>query len=370
MIAPRKIAVIGVGLIGGSLSLAVKRRWPEVKIVGYHPKLDHLDQALKLRVIDQATDDFAALCADADFIFVCTPVSGIISLIKNIRPYLETGTIVTDVGSTKGSLVYEAEELLSGGADFIGGHPLAGSEQKGVLAASASLFQNAVYVLTPTSNTSPAAFQQLHGLLAQLGARVIALSPEKHDQVVAIVSHLPHLLAASLINLAARSANETENILFFAAGGFRDMTRIAAGDPDLWVDISLENKAAIIKTLDNFMSELTNLREALKSGDAATLKKDLKQAKELRQSLSLTQQTEVDLREIEIPVTDSPGVISQVTLAFGRLGINIEDIQIVHMSEKSGIVRLLVSESSNLDQALATMKEEGFTFINKGLKEG
>lgn len=368
MIAPRKIAVIGVGLIGGSLCLAIKRRWPGVKVVGYHRDLDRLKQALKLRVIDEATDDLNGLCAGADFIFICTPVSNIIDQVKAIRPHLNDGTIVTDVGSTKRSIVYDAERLLAGKADFIGGHPLAGSEQKGVLGASASLFQSAIYILTPTPNTSPAAFQRLHGLLTQLGARIVALSPEKHDQVVAIVSHLPHLLAASLINLAARSAKETENILFFAAGGFRDMTRIAAGDPDLWVDISLENKEAILQALDDFISELSSLRRVLDKSDAAELLNDLAQAKELRQSLSLARPAEIKLREIEIPVTDTPGVISKVTLAFGRVGINIEDIQIIHISENSGIIRLLVSESPNLDQALAALKEEGFDGIKLGKK--
>lgn len=363
MIAPKKVAVIGVGLIGGSISLALKKKWPDITVTAYHHNIDRLSQAKKLKVIDEVTDNLEVLCGGAEFIFICTQVSMIIPMLKQIKSFASPGAVVTDVGGTKSNIVKEGEGIFSGGADFIGGHPLAGSEQKGVLAASASLFKNAVYVLTPTTNTSPDSFQKLHGLLTQIGARVIALSPEKHDQVVAIISHLPHLLASSLINLAARSAKEPENILLFAAGGFRDMTRIAASDPELWVEISLENRTAILETLDNYITELSSLRKTLDSGDAASLANDLGQARELRRSLSMSQPAEVKLREIKIPVTDSPGVISRITLAFGKQGINIEDIQIFHTGEESGIVRLLVNESPKIEKAISEIQKEGFIIL-------
>ncbi len=365
---PKKIAIIGVGLIGGSLSLSFKKRWPEIEIIGYHDDINRLDQALKLKVIDEATDNIEHLCKGADFIFICAQVSKIVPLLEKARPFIDDDTVITDVGSTKSNIVEEADKIFSKGAEFIGGHPLAGSEQKGVLAASATLFKNAVYVLTPTAKTSPSSYQKLHGLLTQIGATVIALSPDKHDQVVAVISHLPHLLASSLVNLAAKSASDPENILFFAAGGFRDMTRIAAGDPELWLEISLENKKAILESLNGYMKVLEKLKVNLEEEDSSSLQDDLLQAKELRQSLSVSKPTDVTLREIKIPVTDSPGVISRITLAFGKHGINIEDIQIVHTGEESGIVKLLVNESGKLDDALLEMEREGFNFLKT--KEG
>lgn len=368
MKAPLKIGIIGVGLIGGSLSLALKKSWPQCRIVGYHDDINHLKQALKLHVIDDATDDLGKLCDNADFIFVCLPISLIIPVIKRLKPLLDDKTIVTDVGSAKGTIVRQAEEILADSSSFIGGHPMAGSEQRGVIAASASLFHGAVYVLTPTDKTSPSAFERLHGLLNNIGARLIALSPDKHDSIVANVSHLPHILAAALINTAADSTKEKDDILLFAAGSFRDMTRIAASNPDLWVDISVANKEALLKALNKYIAKLKMIAGILNDDDTDRLRDELSTAGKLRQSLSLAQVTAVRLQELEIPVTDSPGVISRISLAFGRHGINIEDIQIFHTGKKSGIIRVMVSDSPSLDKAIVDLHKAGFTGIKKGLK--
>ena len=304
-------------------------------------------------------------CREADFVFLAVPVSAIPNVMAEVAGAVGPRTIITDVGSTKTSVVAVAEALLPPEVNFIGGHPMAGSEQEGLSAATPALLQEAVYVLTPTPKTSPEAFQKLHALLTKLGAKVMALSPEKHDEVVAAVSHLPHLTASALVNLAARVEEGVENRLFFAAGGFRDLTRIASGSPSLWVDICFDNKEAIVKSIDQFISSLQNVRDLIVRGGRPELLGLLEAARARRASMAAGEPAAGVYREFDVPVSDRPGTISQLTLTFGQLGINIEDIQIVPLSGDRGVVKLLVNESPNLLKALAQLKDYGFDIIER-----
>ena len=361
----KKVSLVGVGLIGGSIALALRKAYPDIKIVGYHPRLNHLRQAKSLGIIDRSTNDISVLCRHADFIFICTPVSKIIPTIEKLAAEVEKQTIVTDVGSVKQRIVLEAEKILKGKAQFIGGHPMAGSEHRGVNSATESLLEGSVYILTPTESTDPNAFERLHGLIAKLGVKVVAVSAKRHDEIVATVSHLPHLLASSLVNVSVTSSKDVERVLFFAAGGFRDATRIAAGDPKLWNDICMENRKAIIKALDLFIDQLNQVQHSLKVQDRKTLGAKLASAQKLRSSLTMVSKVEQNLQEIAIPVADKPGVISTIAQTLGNSGINIEDIQLVHLSERRGLVRLLVNESSQLSQAMKELSEAGFKAIKR-----
>ncbi len=362
---PHSVTIIGIGLIGGSISMAIKAQWPGVEITGCDLDPDVQKEALAQGVIDKGADSMESCCRGADFIFIATPVMVIPKIIKSIALVVGKDTIVTDVGSTKSKIAQVAGNVMPPTVDFIGGHPLAGSEQAGLKAATGELLKDAVYILTPTDKTSPDAFQKLHALLTKLGARVMALSPEKHDEIVAAVSHLPHLTATSLVNVVAAVEDESENRLFFTAGGFRDMTRIASGNPNLWVDICLDNREAIAASIQRLTSCLSDVRQLITEGNRQGLLDVLTIAKDKRESMSLGKETAAFFREFSIPVSDKPGAISQITLTFGELGINIEDIQIVHLGSDRGVIKLLVNDDHNISKAVAEIKHLGYKVIER-----
>ena len=362
---PRRVTIIGIGLIGGSISMAVKAQWPGAQITGCDLDPDVQKEALAQGVIDKVADDMESCCRSADFIFIATPVMVIPKIIESIALVVGEDTIVTDVGSTKSKIVEVAGNVMPATVNFIGGHPLAGSEQAGLRAATGGLLKDAVYILTPTAKTSPEAFQKLHALLTKLGAKVVALSPEKHDEIVAAVSHLPHLTATALVNVVAAVEDGSENRLLFTAGGFRDLTRIASGNPDLWVDICLDNREAIAASIQRLTSTLGDVCQLITEGNRQGLLDVLTLAKNKRASMTLDKPADAVAREFNIPVSDKPGAISQITLTFGELGINIEDIQIVHLGSERGVIKILVNDNPNISKAVAEIKRLGYKVIER-----
>ena len=216
-----RVAIIGVGLIGGSLGMSLRKNELVGEVVGVDSCVDNLHLAVELGAIDQYAASPAAGVAGADLVIIATPVGATILILHEIWPYLASGAVVTDVGSTKTKVVQEAENMLPPGISFIGGHPMAGSEHNGIKGADPYLFENAFYLITPTTNSKPVALKKVKRLVAGIGAKVVEIEPEKHDLAVAAVSHLPHLLAASLVNTVV-NLPESESILPLAAGGFRD----------------------------------------------------------------------------------------------------------------------------------------------------
>lgn len=357
----RRVAILGAGLIGGSLGLAIKARPKPPLVVGYNRRRESSTLAKSMGAIDRTAPSLADAVAGADLVFVATPVGAIVETFKLVAPHLHSGAIVTDVGSTKAEIVIAAEDILPESVHFIGGHPMAGSEREGVANASATLFVNAYYLLTPTPTTDMAAFGRLHSLLSELGATVLAVQPEAHDRAVAAISHVPHLLSAALVNLAGEQAKRSEVLLRIAAGGFKDMTRIAAGNPELWADICLTNSQAILEILDLFSGEIDRLADAIEAGDRDRLSVALGEARRLRSRLpALWQKEPVPLSELVVPVLDRPGVISEITLTIGELGLNIEDIELVHASEAAATLKLVVERGANLDKCVAALKAKGY----------
>ncbi|MGH7600315.1 MAG: prephenate dehydrogenase, partial [bacterium] len=258
----RRIAVVGLGLIGGSLVKSLRRAVPDCKLVGvdFHEVLvqaqDDLDAAFLPVNLGQAL-------SEVDLIFLATPVGVILRLLPEVSRVMRPGAIVTDVGSTKGWIVKQAAHHFNGDRYFIGGHPMAGSEKGGWENADAHLFENAAYVLTPASNPPAYSLESLANLLQALGARIIILDPEEHDRLVAEVSHLPQLLAIALTNFIARDGIEFESHLQLAAGGFRDMTRIAASRFSIWQDILNSNRANVRQSLQEFIAVLQQMARDL-----------------------------------------------------------------------------------------------------------
>lgn len=280
-----KIAIIGLGLIGGSLGLALKKSGiSDLKIIGIPRREETLKQALAMGAIDEGTTDHVKGSADADLIFVCTPINLIPAVIEAIAPRLKKGAVVTDVGSSKYEIVARAEKNLSKGVFFVGGHPMAGKETTKLEAAEAGLFQGKTWILTRTSRTSQRALDKVAEIVKLIGATILETDPKTHDLAVAAVSHMPLAVAAALANaVAAEPGNELMKKV--AASGFRDMTRIASGDPVLGVDMFTTNKKAVLRMVSAFKKSLSNLESLIKEGDGEKIREELDKAKRFRVSL-------------------------------------------------------------------------------------
>jgi len=267
----RKITIIGVGLLGGSIGLAARKNRAAGEIAGFVRRKKTIADCEKFGATDFATTDLLAAVSDSDLIILCTPLAQMLSLTEQFLPALKTDAIVTDVGSVKADVVRGLESLIAkSGAHFIGSHPMAGAEKTGVAAARADLFQNATCVLTPTRKTNSAALKKLEKFWKSLGARVLKLPPEQHDLFASRTSHLPHVIAATLANHVLNPVNPKMQSQLCATG-FRDMTRIASGSPEMWRDIALLNRKKLAKSLDAFISELKKFQHTLKCADAKAI---------------------------------------------------------------------------------------------------
>jgi prephenate dehydrogenase len=364
-----RVGIFGVGLIGGSLGMAIKKFISEVEIYGYDKDLSSLEEALKLKAIDKKINSFSEV-SQLDLIFIATPVSEVCKVVKEISSYLSPNTVITDTASTKEEIVKESEKFLPENVFFIGGHPLAGSEREGVLGASPDLFKNAFYVLTPTEKTNSEAFLKLHSFIKKIGANIVALEPKRHDLIVAYISHVPHLSAACIVNLARRAARKEEGLLFFAASGFRDATRIAAGSSELWRDILMANRKAVLKALEEMKSELNSFEKALQREDQNELEELLRKAREARMNLpAFLHKDLTKLWVVKVPVEDRPGTLSEITVALGKIGVNIEDIEIVH-GEGRGVLKLTVMGEENAQKSVKELRKLNYEPIFEPFLEG
>jgi prephenate dehydrogenase len=263
--------------------------------------------------------------------------------------------VITDVGSVKAAVVSAVDSPR-----FVGGHPMAGSEQEGVAGSVADMFSGAAWVLTPVSSTDPDAYATVHSVATSLGAEVVTLDPTEHDQVVAVISHVPHLTAATLMRLASANAAEHATVLRLAAGGFRDMTRIASGHPGIWPDICAENRSAIVSVLDDLIAELSQVRDAVDGSDRARLLAGLEGAREGRRNLPTTALPADELAEVRVPVSDEPGQLAAVTTTATGLGVNIYDIEMAHSAEGPRGVMILVVDAARAAELVARLDELGY----------
>jgi prephenate dehydrogenase len=357
----RCVGIVGTGLIGGSLGLALHHAGIAEKIFGCDADAVMLDEALNCGAVDQTVGSAAELAASCDLVFIAVPVRSIPGVFKEIAPSLKPGTTLSDVGSVKEKVVRSAMDILPRGCHFIGGHPLAGSEQRGVEFADPYLFRDAYYVLTPTSECDADAYSRLHALLTSIGARVIAMDPTQHDRAVSVISHLPHIMAMGLMNLALGRAEEYP-LLRLAAGGFRDMTRIAASNPDIWLDIIMDNREAVQESLEECISTMRHLEELLKEGREDELTAWMQNASTGRQNLApALKESLADLYSLTLAVEDRPGVLSDVTLTVGEMGINIVDIELVHPLESGqGLLKVSISGEDAAQRAAEALKARGY----------
>ena len=324
--------IVGVGLIGGSIGLALRQ-------AGWHViGVDHDDergaQALEAGAIDEVGE-----LGECDMAFVATPVNVVAVAVK--AALTAGAAVVTDVGSVKGPIAAEVDDPR-----FVPGHPMAGGEQDGIAGATADMFSGATWVLSPTSTTDDSAFAEVREVVAAFGAHVIVIPPERHDTLVAMVSHVPHLTAATLMRVADGRAEEHRALLRLAAGGFRDMTRIAAGHPAIWPAICTQNQEAITEVLDDLIAELSTLRTVIAAGDEESLLEHLEAARHARRNLPTTAPVPEALSEMRIPVLDRQGEIAAIATLAAELDVNIYDLEIAHSSEGPRGVLVTVVETA------------------------
>lgn len=280
-----RLAIIGVGLIGGSLARALREKGAVRTVVGIGRSRANLEEALSLGICDEITQDAVEGVRGADLVFISVPVCAIPDVVREIAPALQPGCIVTDGGSVKKAIVLECEALMPPGCHFVGGHPIAGTEHSGAAASFATLYRGKRCILTPTERTDKAALDLVARLWRLTGADVCLMEPGHHDRIFAEISHLPHAVAYALVHAVGTADVEGENVLSYTAGGFRDFTRIASSDPAMWRDIALMNREALMKSIDGFSASLAELRQRIDRGDAAGLSEFFTIAKQFRDGI-------------------------------------------------------------------------------------
>ena len=344
--APRRANVIGLGLMGGSVALALTQR-------GWHVTGDDLRAAVCDVAIDRGVISAIGIDADAEITVIAAPVLALGELAK--RALAETNGVVTDIGSTKASVAAAVDDPR-----FIGGHPMAGSELEGLDGADGDMFQAAVWVLTPTPTTADETFSRVAEFVHDLGAEVVALTPQAHDDVVAVISHVPHLTAVTLMGLAATRSNEHSALLRLAAGGFRDMTRIASGHPAMWLDICADNRLAILRALDGLIAGLGSMRETVASEDRDGLHQRLIEAREARTNLPARVNQPQTYAEVRIAIPDRPGAAAEVFTLAAELGVNISDFEVVHSAEGNRGVAVVLIDAAMSELFRGGLLARGF----------
>lgn len=354
------IAIFGVGLIGGSLALCFKGK-PDFRVIGHSNRPESVDKYIKRGVVDLGTTSMRDAAEAADVIFVCVPVGMLDSYLEQLDQFdLKPGCIITDVGSTKASIVATAAKLSRPDVHFIGGHPMAGSERSGVEAASSHLFENAYYVLTPQPGTPQEPISKLEQLLKLTKAHIVLMDAKQHDDIVGAISHLPHMIAVALVNQIRRYNDGNSLYQQLAAGGFRDITRIASSDPTIWRDILINNRDVMLKLLGDWNDEINRFIDLLRQSDAEGIERQFADAGKFRKELPERRKGMItSLYDLHVDVTDHPGVIGHITSLLGSHRINLSNIQIIESREDvPGVLRLSFRNEHDLDRAAELLKSE------------
>ena len=360
-----RIAIAGLGLIGASLAAALRQAYPGIRLFGADIDERTCEIAVAKGWVDGATaldaPAFRDFVLQADLAVMATPVDASESILRLLAEWGFEG-VITDTASTKAHLAQVASEILPHPHNYVPGHPMAGSEVNGIEGARPDLFKGAYWILCPDASTPPEHFTRLHELVTGMGARVIALKREDHDQSVAIVSHVPHFMASSLMQLASRHADKDRSLMRLAAGGFKDSTRIAAGSPELWCGIAFDNAPAIQAGLEEMRQIIGTFSDALATGDRVGLTRLLAQAAEARRALpaAWVPSTE-DLLEVRIPMEDRRGVVAEVTTIASSAGCNIQSIEIDHITEDSAVLSLILTDEGDVGKLSTSLIKAGFS---------
>ena len=365
----KTIYIAGLGLIGASMALGIKRDHLDYEILGYNRSQASRDIALERGMIDRATDDFASFAPLADVIILALPIKQTIAFLQDLATLdLKEGVIISDAGSTKSAIVTTAEKCFADKpVRFVGAHPMAGSHKTGAASADVNLFENAYYIFTPSSLTTPDTLEEMKDLLSGLHARFIEIDAEEHDRVTSQISHFPHILASGLMEQTASYAEEHEMARRFAAGGFRDMTRIAESEPGMWTSILLSNREIIIERIEDFKRRLDEVGQAISKGDENQIWNFFNQAREQRQAMEIHKRGGVDSSfDLYVDVPDEEDVILRILellrgTSLVNIHINEENREDVH-----GILQISFKNAQDLKRAEQVITENtNYTVVIK-----
>lgn len=345
------VLIAGVGLIGGSVALGLKTRGLATKIIGYDVNPENLNTALSLGVIDEAQQTLGKWLAEVDVVVLAVPVGVLVSLAEKMMHYTKPETLFTDVGSVKAPITYALENM----PNFVPGHPMAGSEKAGVGYAKSTLLENAVWLLTPSPNTPIIAVKKIRTLVEALGAKPVVMPPEAHDQFVATVSHLPYLTALALTHMVSRD----ERLALLAAGGFRDLTRVASGDPRMSRDMVVNNRHALKDALGRFRIELEHLEKQLEEPEM--LLESAEEGKRTRDSLPIVKRSLLPpLYDLMVTMPDQPKQFAIITGALGDADINIKDIEVLAIRDQASAIRLGFQTLEEVQAAKEVLSNIGY----------
>lgn len=365
----KTIYIAGLGLIGASMALGIKRDHPDYEILGYNRSQASRDIALERGMIDRATDDFASFAPLADVIILTLPIKQTITFLQDLATLdLKEGVIISDAGSTKSAIVATAEKYFADkSVRFVGAHPMAGSHKTGAASADVNLFENAYYIFTPSNLTTPDTLEEMKDLLSGLHARFIEIDAEEHDRVTSQISHFPHILASGLMEQTASYAEEHEMARRFAAGGFRDMTRIAESEPGMWTSILLSNRETIIERIEDFKGRLNEIEQAISKGDENQIWNFFNQAREQRQVMEIHKRGGVDSSfDLYVDVPDEEDVILRILellrgTSLVNIHINEENREDIH-----GILQISFKNAQDLKRAEQVITENtNYTVVIK-----
>lgn len=358
---PEKIGFVGLGLIGGSIAKTIHRIYPQITLIACEPNADALKLAMEEGVISQGFSSISEDFGKCRYIFLCAPVQKNAEFLAKLSDFAGENCIITDVGSVKNAIHKEISDNLA--PFFIGGHPMAGSEKSGYAHATAYLLENAYYILTPTPTTNKKIVQEFQEFVHSLGAIAMILDYESHDFITAAISHLPHILASSLVNLVQDIDNDDYTMKTVAAGGFRDITRIASSSPIMWQQICLTNKEQILKLMDMFIDSLTATRGLISASESQRLFDFFQSAKDYRDSLTITSSGPLPkVYEIYCDMVDEAGGIAALATILSSHGISIKNIGIIHNREfLDGVLHMEFYEEEARKEAVSLLRQYHYT---------
>lgn len=357
---------IGLGLIGGSVAKALRKTYPECRIIAYDIDTSALTLAKEENVCNISCSALDETFSDCDVFFLCTPVNYNTGYLEQIKKIRKDGSIITDVGSVK-KTIHDVVRALQMEEYFIGGHPMAGSESSGYSASRAGLLENAYYILTPTAAVSKEWINTLSSILKDIGSIPILMSEDKHDTVTAAISHLPHMAAYALVNLIEESDDKENTMRMIAAGGFKDITRIASSSPVMWQQICGENKDKLLTFMDAYIDKLTALRDSISQENSDFLYDYFLNAKNYRNSFDDVISGPINRSyRLAVSIPDETGIIAKLSGMFAQVGINIKNIGIIHNREfEEGVLRIEFYDEYSLKQAISVLKETEYTIYTK-----
>ena len=356
------IGFIGLGLIGGSIAKTLRRVRPDCRLIAYNRSRQSLVDALSDGTLNSITDSIDASFAECDYVFLCMPVSLNIRCLEKLKDLLPESCLITDAGSVKTS-IHEAVIRLGLEDRFIGGHPMAGSEKTGYANATDRLLENAYYIITPTGSSDPEKVEAYRQLAAELGSIPLVIGYEEHDQATAAISHLPHVIAYSLVNYVRESDSPAGLMRQIAAGGFRDITRIASSSPDMWESICLENSRPLLDAIDRYKGILDRIADAVKSENAALLHQDFENAKNYRDDMPTKMSGMIaPAHEIYVDIIDETGAIATLATILGTNAISIKNIGIIHNREfQEGVLRIEFYDAASVTKAAGLLNKFSYT---------